>query len=469
MTDPRLSQAMNALANGRVEDADSLCRSVLMERKRDDLAMAILAQVCNATGKYDEGLELIMKAIAKNKTRADYHGLHADMLTTRGDFQGALQSYDKALKCNPNHQGVIAGKANTWLRLNEPEKALKLLSPIVQQGDEDVSIAIVYAKTLLENALPDEAAESLLAHLPATNESTDTRRSLYFVLGKAMEQAGEYASALEAYEEGNKLSAGDFNLDALVRRHDDIVSAFPVGSFSSLPSSMIDDSSRVFIIGMLRSGSTLTEQIIDAHPRGYGLGELETLPRILHEENWSSMNVDTLNMLANRYITETSGKVLASVYVDKQLGNYQNVGHIKQLFPNAKIIHCTRNPLSMGLSCFSQKFPPYSNGWASSLHSIGHFYNEYMRLMRHWESIFSDEILTVSYEELVGDQEGTTRKILDFCGLEFDSRSMEFWKTGRAVLTLSQDQVRKPMYDSSVSRHEHFGKLLDPLRDALGN
>jgi len=124
--------------------------------------------------------------------------------------------------------------------------------------------------------------------------------------------------------------------------------------------------------------------------------------------------------------------------------------------------------MSMGISCFSQKLPPYTNEWASSLHSIGHFYNEYIRLMHHWELIFGDEMLEVSYEELVGDQEATTRKILEFCGLEYDERCLEFWKTGRTVLTLSQDQVRKPLYNSSVARHERFGKLLDPLKDALG-
>jgi tetratricopeptide (TPR) repeat protein len=466
--DPRLTHAMQALARGQAEDADGLCRSVLAEKKRDDLAMAILAQVCNATGKYQEGLQLIKQAIAKNNKRADYHGLLADMLTTRGEFRGALQSYEKALKLDPNHQGVIAGKANTWLRMNEPEKALRLLSPLVQQGNEDVNIAIVYAKTLLENAMPNEAAEALLAHLPAKKESIETRRTLYFILGKAMELAGEFTSAFEAYEEGNKLSASNFNLDSLVQRHNDIIETFSANRFSSMQTSTVEDSALVFIVGMLRSGSTLTEQIIDAHPMGQGLGELETLPLILHEQDWSTIDVEKLNTLAARYLEDTSGNSKASIQVDKQLGNYQNVGYIKQLFPNAKIIHCTRNPMSMGLSCFSQKLPPYTNEWASSLHSIGHFHNEYMRLMQHWETILDDEMLVVSYEELVADQEGITRKILDFCGLEFDARCMEFWKTGRAVLTLSQDQVRKPMYDSSVARHERFGTLLDPLRNALG-
>jgi tetratricopeptide (TPR) repeat protein len=475
-TDPRLLQAMQAIASGQSTQAEDLCRSVLAERKRDDLAMALLAQACNSSGKYDEAMQLIKSAIAKNNKRADYHGLLADMLTTQGDFRGALGAYDKALKLQPNHHGVIAGKANTWLRLNEPQKAKKLVEPLVKKGGEDLTISIVYAKALIEDGAPDNAADVLLARLPAKQEPIETRRTLYFTLGKAMEKAGEYKSAFEAYEEGNKLSASDFDLDSCVRGHDDIIKAFSVDSFASMPTSNIEDSSRVFIVGMLRSGSTLTEQIIDAHPFGRGLGELETLPRLLNKTfdgeslstGWKKLNVEQLDAIASEYLLEASCKTNEKILVDKQLGNYQFVGVIKKLFPNAKIIHCTRNPLSMGISCFSQKLPPHTNPWASNLNSIGHFYNEYSRMMRHWEACLGSDLLEVSYEELVANQEQMTKEILEFCGLEFNQKCMEFWKTGRTVLTLSQDQVRKPMYGSSVVRHERFGALLDPLRDALG-
>ena len=227
---------------------------------------------------------------------------------------------------------------------------------------------------------------------------------------------------------------------------------------------------------MLRSGSTLTEQIIDAHPNGKGLGELENLPRILNtafgedllSSKWPSLDTAQLDELASAYLLGAQCNTNETVLVDKQLGNYQFVGVIKKLFPNAKIIHCTRNPLSMGVSCYAQKLPPYTNAWASDLHSIGHFYNEYMRMMRHWNDCLGSAMLEVSYEELVANQETTTRRILDFCGLDFNPKCIEFWKTGRTVLTLSQDQVRRPMYTSSIARHEQFGELLSPLRDALG-
>ena len=472
-TDQRLAQAMRALASGQIQDAEALCRAVLQDHKRDDLAMALLAQVCNQSSRYDEAIELIRTAIAKSPKRADYHGLLADMLTTRGDFRSAIRSYDKALKCNPNHPGVLSGKANTWLRLNEPEKAIKLLAPLMKGGNEDVTIATVYAKALIASGEPLEASSTLLGHLPADKEPVETRRTMYFVLGSAMEKAGEYKSAFEAYAQANELSAGGFDFEACTQLHDEIIEAFPNSSFDSMPSSGNDDDSRVFIVGMLRSGSTLTEQIIDAHPDGEGLGEVEVLPRLIRKHGGDDsiskllamMDKQTLRKLSDDYLAETGSN--AKVVVDKQLGNYKFIGLIAALFPKAKIIHCTRNPLALGVSCFAQKLPPGTNPWASSLRGIGHYYSEYDKLMKHWKALLGDRMLQVRYEELVTDQETLTRRILDFCELDFHEKCMRFWESGRTVLTLSQDQVRKPLYDSALSRHERFGNLLDPLRDAL--
>ena len=161
-TDPRLVQAMNAIASGQPQQAESLCRSILSEKKRDDLAMALLAQVYNSTGKYDDAIQLIRSAISKNNKRADYHGLLGDMLTTKGDFRKALDAYNKALKLKPDHHGVIAGKANTWLRLNEPHKARSLVEPLVKQGNEDVTVAIVFARSLIGDDNPHDANEFLV-------------------------------------------------------------------------------------------------------------------------------------------------------------------------------------------------------------------------------------------------------------------------------------------------------------------
>ncbi|MEE2819406.1 MAG: sulfotransferase [Planctomycetota bacterium] len=471
--DQRLVQAMQALAAGNAINASLLCEAVLSEKRGDDFALALRAQALNALGHYDEAMQSICQAIAKNKKRADYHGLQADMLTTQGQFRKAIAAYDKALKINPSHHGVIAGKANTWLRLNEPKKALQLLKPLMKANNADVTLLIAYAKTLIAMDEPFEAAQCLIGRLPASSEPNETRRTLYFTLGKAMEQAGEYQSAFEAYVEGNTLSPSGFDVEDTKQKYKVIKSLYSADGIGELPTSEIDASNRVFIVGMLRSGSTLTEQIIDAHPMARGIGESEVLPSLINTElseqsieEWQNLTPVQLTEIATKYLDDTQDADEHKLVVDKQLGNYQFVGMIRQLFPNAKVIHCTRNPMSMGLSCFAQKLPPHSNPWASSLETIGQFYSTYASLMAHWSLCFND-LLEVPYESLVQNQEQWTQSILEYCGLPFDEQCLRFWESGRTVLTLSQDQVSKPMYTDVLKRHERFGSLLEPLQEQL--
>jgi tetratricopeptide (TPR) repeat protein len=454
--------------------AEALARAVLGDRRRDDLALALLAQACNQLGKRDEAITMIRAAIGRNVKRADYHGLLGDILVTQGQFHEAIDAYDRALKHSPHHPGVLAGKANAYLRLDKTERALAVLEPLLKQGTEDAVIAIVHARIRMEQGDPHAAAEAVLSHLPAKREPLETRRTLYFTLGKAMEQAGEYTAAMEAYGEGNALSVSQFDAAAHAEKHDAIIEAFGAQAFESMPHSGCESRRPVFIVGMLRSGSTLTEQIIDAHSQGCGLGEIESMPRLINEslagrgvaEAWSMLTQEDLASLANEYLMDAAGS--ADRMVDKQLGNYQLLGPIAKVFPKAAFIHCTRNPMAMGLSCFAQKLPPGTNPWAARLEDIGAFHRDYNRLMRHWREVLGDRILEVRYEDLVGDLPGTARRILDFCELPFEDDCLRFWETGRTVLTLSQDQVRRPLYDTAVSRHEPFGDLLAPLQSALG-
>ena len=154
--------------------------------------------------------------------------------------------------------------------------------------------------------------------------------------------------------------------------------------------------------------------------------------------------------------------------VDKQLGNYQMLGVIALLFPGARIIHCTRNPMDTCLSCYAQKLPPGTNTYASSLVHLGAFSRDMQHLMTHWCSVLSVPILEVRYEETVANVETVARSVIEFLGLPWDDACLHFHESRRTVLTLSADQVRRPIYTTSVGRAKRFGALLDPLREALG-
>lgn len=155
--------------------------------------------------------------------------------------------------------------------------------------------------------------------------------------------------------------------------------------------------------------------------------------------------------------------------VDKQLGNFGLLGLVAMLFPKARIIHCRRHPLDAGLSCWTRKFAPGTNEWANTMEGIAEFHRESEAWMDHWREVLPLPVLEVRYEHLVADLDGEARRIIDFCGLDWDDRCLRFWETGRTVLTLSADQVRQPLYDRSVGRHARWGASLDPLRSALGD
>jgi len=165
----------------------------------------------------------------------------------------------------------------------------------------------------------------------------------------------------------------------------------------------------------------------------------------------------------------TSAGEQALRVVDKQLQNFQHLGFIELLFPNARVIHCSRDPLDTCLSCYFQDFGDVVNqAYSYSIEDLGHYYRQYERYMTHWKSVCSLPILDVSYEEMVADQEAQTRRIIEFLGLDWDDQCLRFYELDPTVLTLSYDQVRQPMYASSSGRWKYYEKHIGPMRDALG-
>jgi hypothetical protein len=156
----------------------------------------------------------------------------------------------------------------------------------------------------------------------------------------------------------------------------------------------------------------------------------------------------------------------AGVFVDKNLSNFIYVGLIALLFPGAKIVHCKRDPIDTCLSCYSQNFSAVT--WAHDLVALGKMYKVYLKLMSHWKSLLGDAILDVQYEELVTAPEDGVRRLLDYCGLPYDPRCMEFHKTERVAHTASSIQIKSPIYSSSVGRWKNYRQHLQPLIDILG-
>ena len=236
----------------------------------------------------------------------------------------------------------------------------------------------------------------------------------------------------------------------------------------------------VFIVGMPRSGSTLTEQILCSHPDVYGAGEIITFPRIIRDlpnylgarsvypESLSRLTVEILDNLSECYLKEINLLNNEKQRVtDKTLANYLYLGLISLMFPNARIIHCKRDPRDTCLSIFFQNFDE-SHNYATRLENLGSYYNQYDRLMKHWKSLVKVPIYEVQYEELIDNQEKISRELVDFIGLEWNEKVLKFYDTKRVVVTASYDQVRQKIYKKSAKRWKNYEKHIEPLVKTLG-
>jgi tetratricopeptide (TPR) repeat protein len=470
------------LYSGQVHEAIEACETVLSQYPKDDQMLAIHGQALAQARRHGDAIGSLLKAIRIEPRQCEYLTLLGETYMNSGRFHEALVQFDKALKLRGDYDPAVADKANTYLRMGKPKKAGRTIDQRLAIGPATPPIAVLQARvfTKLEDA--ESAIDALAPWLESPQLPVENQRSIHFALGDAHDKAKHYSDAFDAYQRANALAGQRWNLQEQEQLFTLITKAYGQSMMNALPTSRTDGSAHVFIVGMPRCGSTLTEQLIHCHPDAHGIGESECLPQLIqaiHQEQdadlvWpngaSEINADRLTTIAEHYVTHTvihAGK--ARRIIDKQLGNYLFIGLIQQLLPGARIIHCQRHPMDMCLSGWTKQFPPGTNAWADDLDSAGQMYQLYDRLMNHWRDVCSIPILDIRYEDLVMDLEGSARSILEFCDLPWHPACLRFWENKRATLTLSNDQVRQPLYQSAKGRHAAWGGLLDPLRTALGD
>jgi hypothetical protein len=290
-------------------------------------------------------------------------------------------------------------------------------------------------------------------------------------IGKYYDQIGEFAQAFRCFKRAKELvktAARDYDRDAQTRLHDSLINAYSRDTLARAQPGSSDSALPILVVGMPRSGSSLVEQIVASHPVVSGAGEVEfwgyTLSRHATSLLHTPPDKPTRRKLAEAYLrvlTENSGS--AARVVDKSLFNSEHLGIINSVFPNARVIYLRRDPIDTCLSCYFQDFPP-ALSFTLDLSDLAHFYREHRRLMDHWRGALPPgTLLDVPYEELIADQEGWTRRILEFLGLPWDDRCLNFHSTERSVLTASYWQVRQRVYKSSVGRWRNYERFIGPL------
>jgi tetratricopeptide (TPR) repeat protein len=366
-------------------------------------------------------------------------------------------------------------------RLNEAQDSLSRALELAPMNARTLATALSF--------IPYKQSDHRFAQLEAVHAGREKlpvieRVRFEFAMGKAMEGIGQYDRAFDAYDEANRLYRDIHPYDeaadvrSLQRTRDLFTPELLALDAAPAPAGAGEPRQRVpiFIVGMLRSGTTLVEQMLASHPAIFGAGELTILGEIakkadllLHERTSGESLRQALRKLGDEYLDQLWRHAPAAGYItDKLPGNYRHLGLIHLMLPDAKIIHCLREPMDSCFSCFSLHFK-VGHYYSYDQATLGRQYLRYQQLMQHWRQVLPPgRVLDVCYEHVVADAEREARRLLDHLDLAWDPACLRFYETARAVRTASVAQVRKPIYASSVARWKHFEENLGVLLELVG-
>ncbi len=431
--------------------------------------------------KFDRAIALLEEATQKLPYPSSLFPLLALAHQEQGDADIALGYYEKALAADPDSVNASVGVAGIRALQGDYTAARELLEPMLASHPDNANLKTTYATFAWYFGAADKAIEIAEGELQNDAVPTRTKAKYHFALAHIYEKRGELDTAFEHYANGNRCREANFNHASYETMFRAIMDKYSADAVAGFPRSDDTAGSPIFIVGMPRSGTSLAEQILASHPEVFGGGELRNINVMVDKlpESLKSalpyplcvdkVSKDLLNQLAESYrhdIDKRAGETVA-YSTDKMPINFIHLGFISLLFPNARLIHCVRDPLDTCLSCYFKLFSgelPY----AYSFDDLGKFYRLYQRLMIHWKRVLPTPIYELRYEDMVVNQEEETRKLVEFCGLDWNNACLDFHKTKRTVATASHDQVRKPVYTSSIGRWRAYEKHLGPLFTALG-
>ena len=510
--------ATGLVADGDLDVAEPLVRAYLLNAGDHIEAMRLLARIGIARKVFNDA-ELLLAAVLElapdyRAARQEYAGVLVELYR----HQEARRELDRLLKGDSESRQLRMLYAANSVGLGEHQRAIALYRTLLLGKPEDAEVHLSIGHALKTLGQREEAIDSYrraaecrpnfgdaywsLANLKTyrfTNEELTRMRAalaepttgavdryhLCFALAKALEDQGEFAESLHCYELGNSLKRVEtrYRAEIIENNTRQQIAVCSGEFFAGRRGWGAPSPDPIFIVGLPRSGSTLLEQILASHSKVEGTQELPNVqqlvsilrgrdpdpsdpryPRIL-----ARMNAGDFMELGEKYLADTriyrSGKPF---FIDKMPNNFRHLGLIHLMLPNARIIDARREPMAC---CFSNLKQLFANGqeFTYSIDDIARYYRTYLELMRHWDRALPGSVLRVHHEDVVDDLEGSVRRMLDFCELDFEPQCLLFHETKRSVRTASSEQVRQAIYREGLDQWRNFGPWLEPLKNALGD
>ena len=496
--------------------AERLCRDFLKREPRNVAAIRLLAEVGVRLGRFDEAEDLLAYCL---ELAPDFHlARHsfANLLFRQLRYREALIEIERILGAEPNRPMHLLLKAAILAQIGETEAAIKIYDAVSKQypgqarlhlnrghalktvGKQAEAVAayrtaismqpdLGEAYWSLSNLKTFEFDDADIVRMRAGLECSVAEQEdfvhLSFALGKALEDKGEFDESYRHYSKGNAARRRTVHWDADAH-HADIerIAAFFGPEFlDSRRGAGNPSPAPIFIVGMPRAGSTLLEQILASHSKVEGTMELPDIMAIARQLRparrrgresgypaaLATLTRADLEAIGSQYLERTAViRSGAPYFIDKMPNNFAHIGLIHLILPNAKILDARRHPMACCFSVFKQLFA-HGQTFSYSLEEIGRYYRDYVGLMSHWDSVLPGRVLRVDYEAVVEDTEEQVRRMLDYCGLEFEGGCLEFYRTERTIRTASSEQVRQPIYRSAVDQWRFYEAHLGPLKESL--
>ena len=470
-----LGTALTAAGNYR--EAGEAFQQVLRLDPRQPDAHAGLAQIEMRRNNPPEALRLYQQALAIQPHNSLLHANIAHAYSASGAVEEAIVHYKKALSRNPNFTEARYGLAQALRDIGEIGAALEHYEAVMRLDPNHASAMLSFA--MIADSVNDKQQARIRNSCRDAVPDSDQYMLLNFALGRIEELNKDYATAFYHFQEGNRVRDRQtgYSIAATRGEFQRIISTFDRQFFEERAEYGYRDASPIFIVGMPRSGTTLVEQILASHSSVTGAGELAFLPGAVFSALGGIgangfpnaaplLTRQDIGKMARDYLANAhAGLGESQVHTDKLPGNFIFIGMIHLMFPNARIIHCTREPRDTCMSLYKTFFPSGGHHFSYNLDNLRDYYCLYSRLMEHWNGLLKDSVIEVNYEALVSNPELGIRSLLNRTGLPFEPKCLEFNKTRRVVRTASASQVRKPMYTSSIGTWRRYRPYIPILRE----
>ncbi len=465
---------------GKLVEAALWYRQALTLDPASGRVHCFLAGVLEEQDNFDEAAAHYQQAIQLEPDFAEsYNGL-GWLQHEQGFFPQALANYRSALHLKPDFPAAQCNLGYALEELGNFSEAGAVFRQVLERHPKHAG-AHAQLATMLRGKLPEVDQQAIESFLAGPDPNPNGRMSLHFALAHVLDARGAYSAAAEQLRQANELAlmlqqqrGRTYDPAEHTRFVDNLLAVFTPAFFQRVAGFGLDSERPVFIVGLPRSGTTLTEQIIASHSRAFGAGEL----RLAREDFFTlggsrlaeAQVFDTLARLDHSTVQGAASGHLerlnayhatADRIVDKMPDNYLYLGLLAILFPRASFIHCRRDLRDVAASCWMTNFRHIR--WANDPEHIASRFLDYERLMAHWRRVLPVNVLEVHYEETVADLEGVARRILDWCCLEWEAACLAFHEGKRPIRTASITQVRQPIYTHSVARWKHYQQALRHL------